>query len=138
LFHNSNYNVFAAWLAIVSSGRREVVGSRPLVLIVNEEVRQRNITWADAILYFPDDCVNAYEELGDILLEPLLHSARTRDGSVFLLSGGPLAKWAAYAMREANPKNFYVDVGSSMDFLVKGRITRPFHTQPGEHHCSQN
>jgi hypothetical protein len=137
LFHNTNYNAFAAWLTLVSSGRREVVGGRPLVLVVNEEVRQRNITWADAIVYFPDDCVNAYEEHRDILLEPLLNSARAFEDSVFLLSGGPLAKWAAYAMREANPMNFYVDIGSSMDFLVKGRTTRPFHTQPGEHRCSQ-
>ena len=144
LFHNSNYPAFEAWLRLLSSPllelrkRRQLLGGRKLVLIVNEEVRDRDLLWADAVQYLPNECVRRYEESGDAMLEPFIHAARSATATVFLVSGGPLAKWLIYKMHSANPGNFYVDVGSSIDVLIKGRVTRPFHSNPGTHVCVQN
>lgn len=144
LFHNSNYPAFEAWLRLLSSPllglqkRRQLLGGRKLILIVNEESRDRDLSWADAVQYLPNECVRRYEKYGDGMLDPFLHAARSAGATVFLVSGGPLAKWLIYKMQHANPGNFYVDVGSSIDVLIKGRVTRPFHTNPGTHVCVQN
>lgn len=139
LFHNTNYGSFSSWLKLLARGQREVLAGRDVILVVNEEARQRSVelAWADAIVYFPDEVVKRYEEDGDDLLAPLLEAARTQKGAIFLISGGPLAKWAVYLLYSTNPQNFYIDVGSAMDVTVKGRVTRPFHTTSGGHVCGQ-
>jgi hypothetical protein len=94
------------------------------------QIRDRGVPWADEVVYFPDDCVNAYETQGDGMMTPYVEAASRHTNALFLISGGPLAKWAVYLMHETNPSNFYVDVGSAADMIVKGRTTRPFHTDP--------
>lgn len=139
LFHNENYASFSLWLKLLAHGHREVLAGRDVILVVNEEARQRpdELAWAEEIVYFPDEVVKAYEEYGDDLLAPLLKTARARKGAIFLISGGPLAKWAVYSLYSTNSQNFYIDVGSAMDVMVKGRVTRPFHTTGGGHVCGQ-
>lgn len=140
LFHNANYQAFSAWLELIAvpRGNRRVIGNRSLVLMVSEETRGRNLSWADDVQYLPIECVRRYEGAGEAILQPYLNVSNSYSDAVFLVSGGPLAKWLVYRMFRANPKNFYIDVGSAMDFFVKGTATRPFHTQRETHVCSQH
>lgn len=140
LFHNTNYKTFSAWLELLASfpWRKRVLGDHQLVLLVSEEARGRDLSWADDVHYLPIECIRKYEDDGEALLEPFLDVSSKHHDAIFLISGGPLAKWLVYQMRRANPHNFYVDVGSAMDFVVKGTTTRPYHTYPGTHVCSQH
>ena len=45
---------------------------------------------------------------------------------IFLVAGGPMAKVLISHMWTANKNNIYIDFGSAMDEVLKGRRTRPY------------
>jgi hypothetical protein len=47
-------------------------------------------------------------------------------GTLFITCGGPLSKPLIKAMWVERPEHQYVDFGSSMDEILKGRRTRPY------------
>lgn len=64
------------------------------------------------------------------LRESLLVNATTLATAVqrhtFLVSGGPMAKVLIAHMWNANKNNIYIDFGSAMDEILKGKRTRPY------------
>jgi hypothetical protein len=62
--------------------------------------------------------------------------AKSVTGYLFIVAGGPMAKPLVAHMWNANPTNQYVDFGSSVDEIMKGRITRPYMT-PGSGYAEQ-
>jgi hypothetical protein len=55
--------------------------------------------------------------------------ARAVDGHVFLFSAGPAANVLAAWMHRANPRNWYIDVGGTLDVFLSGQQTRVFHEE---------
>lgn len=82
-----------------------------------------------ACIALPDDAVNTWQD--DVKREQTLaayvDTARTvPDGTLFITCGGPLSKPLIAAAWKAAPKHQFVDFGSTMDEILKGRKTRPY------------
>jgi hypothetical protein len=48
------------------------------------------------------------------------------ENKTFFVSAGPVSEILIHKMYSSNPNNQYIDVGSSIDEFVHGRITRPY------------
>ncbi len=105
-----------------------------IVLVANHESVDKFLSTLDESLRrgvphlkLPDNAPYTYT--GQHRLELIRNAtllARSHTGSLFLVSGGPMAKPLISHMWTANPLNQYVDFGSSMDEIFKGRSTRPY------------
>jgi hypothetical protein len=76
----------------------------------------------------PDQAVYTWEDpaLRQGLLDSMLGwAARAPPGTLFVMCGGPLSKALIAAAWRAHPVHQYVDFGSSLDVVLKGRKTRP-------------
>jgi hypothetical protein len=77
----------------------------------------------------PDDAVHTWQDDAkrEATLESYLHWVRSVPaGTLFITCGGPLSKPLINAAWKLRPLNQYVDFGSSMDEILKGRTTRPY------------
>ncbi len=77
----------------------------------------------------PDNAVHTWEK--DELREPLLKETleladRAPPGSLFIVCAGPLSKPLVSALWNHKRVHQYVDFGSSLDEVLKGRRTRPY------------
>ena len=75
---------------------------------------------------FPDNCVDYWEVHGDSYIKALLEYTTQVTNKTFFVSAGPVSEILIHKMFVSNPNNQYVDVGSSIDEFVHGRITRPY------------
>jgi hypothetical protein len=76
----------------------------------------------------PDQAVYTWEEAGkrQAMLDSMLGwAAKAPPGTLFVVCGGPLSKPLIHAAWSAFPVHQYVDFGSSLDEVLKGRKTRP-------------
>lgn len=91
-----------------------------------------------AYLELPDDAPHTY--VGHFRQELIANATalarKAKPGTLFLVSGGPMAKPLIAHMWDASPQNQYCDFGSSMDEIFKGIITRPYMT-PGNQYAQQ-
>jgi len=129
LFVNHNYPRTKGLLSRVLEER---LGE--IVLVANHEsiagfVRERVVPPGFRMLSLPDDAAHFYKgESRLALIANVTALARSVTKHLFIVSGGPMAKPMIAHMWQANPTNQYVDFGSSLDELLKGRITRPYMT----------
>jgi hypothetical protein len=77
----------------------------------------------------PDNAVHTWEK--EEMREPLLKEAldladRAPPGSLFIVCAGPLSKPLINALWNHKRAHQYVDFGSSLDEVLKGRKTRPY------------
>lgn len=94
-------------------------------VLCNRNVRpDEKFPWAKRVIRYPNRCVDWFEFAGDQAVDEAVKLARSTSGHLFLLSIGPLASVMIYRMYEANPNNRYLDVGSALDYLLKGVVTR--------------
>lgn len=98
------------------------------VLVANHEAIARFRALGGALsMELPDDAPHAWRGARrDAMIAEAERLARSVERRLFVVSGGPLAKSLIACMWRANPRNQYVDFGSSTDELLKGRITRPY------------
>ena len=76
----------------------------------------------------PDQAVYTWEDPAkkQVILDSMLGwAAKAPPGSLFIMCGGPLSKPLIAAAWSAYPVHQYVDFGSSLDEVLKGRKTRP-------------
>jgi predicted TIM-barrel enzyme len=66
-----------------------------------------------------DDGPNVYEEHRELIIEQSRSIAKAHQHTLFLISGGPIAKIMISEMWDASKCNQYVDMGSSLDFYTK-------------------
>jgi len=77
----------------------------------------------------PDDAVHTWENAetrGALLKQSLDLATSLPPGHLFVVCAGPLSKPLINALWNAHPHHQYIDFGSSMDEVLKGRITRPY------------
>jgi hypothetical protein len=100
---------------------------RNVILICNKNGKKENFPFnvTDLIL-FPDDCVNFWEENGDSFLDDLIKKFKNLNNELVFISCGPISEIIIHHLYINNPNNTYIDVGSSIDEYVHGRITRPY------------
>ena len=100
---------------------------KEVYLICNHRAQPENFPFKVIEVFpFPDDCISYFTEFGeDYLLQLLDYTSRVQN-KTFFVSAGPVSEILIHRMYIANPNNQYVDVGSSIDEFVHGRITRPY------------
>lgn len=125
LWINANYN---RMLKKICSLKRKVV------LICNEIAEIDNIPFpVSDLIRFPNSCIDFWETNADEYTSMLIDKVGNLEDQLFFISCGPVSEIIIHRLYENNPKNTYVDVGSSIDFFVHGRETRPYMNSNSEY-----
>ncbi|MGE3277500.1 MAG: glycosyltransferase family 2 protein [Vicinamibacterales bacterium] len=119
LFINRNYQAFRARLERLGEG---------VVLFGSKHGVGRPLGSLRLLEYVPmeDDCVRYWEKAHAQETARAEALARRYERTLFFIAAGPMSKPLIHAMFRANPGNRYIDVGSAMDELIRGRKTRPY------------
>jgi len=106
---------------------------RPVVLCTNEKARlgdlEREIPLKD-FLPIPGNCVKYWERRKEEILGLLDLKASLNRDTIFLFAAGPLSEILIHAMWTVNPRNVYLDIGSTLDPVLFRRDSRGYH-KPG-------
>lgn len=118
LWINSNYKKFISNVFKLNE---------PVFLIANKEGLYNRYPW-NVLGYYPieDDCINYWKNNKIQLINDVKDIALNNVNRLFFISAGPMSELIIHHMWEANKRNRYIDVGSSIDEFVKNRKTRPY------------
>lgn len=102
--------------------------NEPVVLIASEKVLMRSGLPMECKMFLPvpTDVVHVYEDKSDEIDESLINMAKEHNDTLFMISAGPLSEAIIHRLYCFNPKNRYIDFGSSLDEFIHGRKTRPY------------
>ena len=107
---------------------------KEVYLICNHKAQPQNFPFKVAEIFpFPDECISYFTEFGEDYLSQLLEYTSQIHNKTFFISAGPVSEILIHRMYIANPNNQYVDMGSSIDEFVHGRITRPYMTPTSQY-----
>ncbi len=125
LFVNGNYPLFRqSWLPLFAQYDVHLVCQRDAV--------QDALPFRVAAVWPVGD--NAWIEDYALIDELRAHiSARGVTGSLFLIAAGPFGGIVAQQLFAFAPENTYLDIGSTLDPLLFGRDTRPYHRGQADH-----
>lgn len=85
----------------------------------------------------PSNCIEEFEKDGDKLVEDVENFAKSINGHFVMVAAGPMSEVFITKMWQANPRNIYFDVGSSLDVYTKAGVlngSRPHH-DPNNHYA---
>lgn len=100
---------------------------KSVYIICNHKANKDNFPFkVNELFPFPDDCIKYWEDYGDDYIQQLGDYISQINGETFFVSAGPVSEILIHNMYKINPNNQYIDVGSSIDEFVHGRITRPY------------
>lgn len=100
---------------------------KDIYLICNYRANPNNFPFRVIEIFpFPDDCISYFNEFEEDYLSQLLEYTSNVQNKTFFISAGPVSEILIHYMYISNPNNQYIDVGSSIDEYVHGRITRPY------------
>jgi len=132
LFVNSNYPLFLRrWLPLFAR-------SDDVRLICHRDARPESLPFrVRGVSRVGDNAwINDYALIDDLRAQ--LAAERSR-GALFLIAAGPFGGVIAQQLFSAEPGNTYIDVGSTLDPLLFGRDTRPYHGGRSDHDfCTWN
>jgi hypothetical protein len=110
---------------------------KEVYLICNHSAEKKNFPFKVVELFpFPDDCIGYWNTYGDGYLSQLLEYTSQIQNKTVFVSAGPISEILIHEMYNSNSNNQYIDVGSSIDEFVHGRITRPY-MNPLSHYSKQ-
>ena len=109
--------------------------NRDVVLICNENCDLNNIPFnVLEFIPFPNDCVNFWEEQKKTFLRKLFDVSISHSNTLFIVCCGPTSAVIIKNMFENNMNNTYIDFGSSLDFFIHNKITRPYMDEESIYH----
>lgn len=125
LWINANYKKF---IDIITNLQEDVI------IIANHEGEFNNYPFS-VKKYFPipDDVCNYYNNYKYEFLENLEDFCNFENSLVFI-SAGPLSEIIIHNLWRKNKTNRYIDVGSSIDKYIHGKITRPYMIEGSEYY----
>lgn len=101
--------------------------NRGAYLITNHTAKKENFPFKVKELFpFPDDCIRYWDKYGDDYLNQLSEYASQLENKTFFISAGPISEIIIHTLYNINPNNQYIDVGSSLDEFIHGKLTRPY------------
>jgi hypothetical protein len=107
---------------------------KEIYLICNYMANKENFPFkVKEIFPFPDDCISYFMEFGEDYITQLLEYITQIENKTFFISAGPVSEILIHRMYTTNPNNQYIDVGSSIDEYVHGRMTRPYMIEGGKY-----
>lgn len=124
---NSNFSVFNEhfFSALRKSGKK-------IILVSGKKARIDGLIQHVPVVDFipiPGNCVVYWEKYRDWIRGLLDLKATTNRNTIFLFAAGPLSEVLIYEMWQANPRNLYIDIGSTLDPLLFRRKSRCYHTE---------
>lgn len=125
IFVNAN---FAAFNELFVRTLRE--SGRPVVLCTNKKARVENLDRMVPVRDFipiPGNCVEHWEKRRDEIRGLLDLKGSTWRGAVFLFASGPLSEILIHDLWQVNPRNVYLDIGSTLDPILFNRQSRGYH-----------
>ncbi|KAJ3255506.1 hypothetical protein HK103_006231 [Boothiomyces macroporosus] len=130
LFVNSNYKRTRKLLEMIQNG-----DAGDVVLFASKESRLHASTFTTMKEYVecPDEGLQWYETNHKSIKKTWDHLAAKYTNTLFVLSCGPLSNIAVHRMWGLNKFNRYIDFGSSVDEILKGRRTRPYMDDSSEY-----
>jgi len=115
IFMNSNWNTFVNFMTSFTDGF-SYIGSGTL----SGDLKIKDRLLLDSKL------VDTWDTSHEEATQRVLDFVKDSEGKVFCFSAGPLSKvWIPLCFTKY-PKNTYIDIGSSLDHILKGRNTRPY------------
>jgi hypothetical protein len=118
LFVNGNYKNFIDFIKTIKE---------KVYVIANESAGFYNFPLSiSGFIPIPNDCVNYWETNREQIKDVLKQNLSTEENQLFLISAGPMSEAIIDYLWQINPKNRYVDVGSSIAEFIHGRPIRDF------------
>jgi hypothetical protein len=124
---NANFPVFKErfFSSLRASGKRIILVSGSKARL--DELNQ-HVPVIDSIP-IPGNCVVYWEKNREWMRGLLDLKASTNRGVIFLVAAGPLSEILIYEMWQSNPRNIYLDIGSTLDPMLFRRKSRCYHTE---------
>ena len=125
LFVNKNFEYFKDWIIrfVNSSNRWKII-------LVANNIINKNITWAYKFFPVPDHIVENFDKISISLLPELSNLAK-QNNLIFFVSAGPATNIIVSYLAKINKNNIYIDIGSAIEFLTKGYSTRHYEKNGG-------
>jgi len=126
---NDNLTFANLWINSNYQKMKEFYNSieKDVYMICNHRAQPQNFPFnVKEVFPFPDDCISYFINLGEDYITQLLDYVNQIENKLFLVSAGPVSEILIHRMYQSNPNNQYVDVGSSIDEFVHGKMTRPY------------
>jgi len=111
-----------AWLDFLSNYESECV------LISCKKPKECSIGKVAIIEHveIPDKLVNIWDSVYETYFTQMSKLANRYSGMLFLVCAGPISEVFIDKLYKANPRNTYIDAGSSLDVILKDTITRAY------------
>ena len=127
LFVNSNYpSTKLLHQSLIQDYRKKII------LVINNETSPKKLLelneWACEILRYPNNGPLLWEsnDFRDQAINKIVSAAERYRNRLFAFSVGPLSRILIYHAWLRNPYNRYIDFGSTLDEMIKDRVTRPY------------
>ena len=115
IFVNNNWK---KWIGYILNNRIQFTFIGPNKLPANFCVEK----YINIPLYL----VNSWDNDGDNFINMILKEVENYKNKIVMFAGGPVSKIAISKCWEKNPNNIYLDVGSSLDYFMKGSSNRVY------------
>lgn len=124
---NANYPVFKErFLQTIRNTRK------PIILVSGSKARINDLNSQIPISDFipiPKNCVVYWEKNRDWMRGLFDLKASMNRNAIFLFAIGPLSEILMCEMWKVNPRNIYIDIGSTLDPMLFRRKSRCYHTE---------
>ncbi|MFT7098325.1 MAG: hypothetical protein ACJAS6_000177 [Rickettsiales bacterium] len=126
---NNDFSFANLWINANYSQMKKKFNSlkRDAVVICNHRGKKENFPFnVIDLTAFPDDCINFWENNGNVFIVELIKKYQHLNDTLFFISCGPVSEIIIHRLYLSNPNNTYIDVGSATDEFVHQKITRPY------------
>lgn len=127
-FGNLNYNATQVLIRTLREAEW------PILVVCNHERVKGNETpdWVDGVLTVSKKSIQDIMRDWDLFTGRIHDFARAVNKTAFLFAAGPISNVVISLMHKANPRNIYMDVGGSLDYILNKDRTRDFHPLDGD------
>ncbi|CAF1009937.1 unnamed protein product [Rotaria sp. Silwood1] len=135
LFVNSNYpSTKLLHRSLIRDHRKKII------LIINNGTSSKKLLelneWACEIVQYPNDGPLLWEnnQFREKAIDKIVATAKRYRNRLFAFSVGPLTRVLIHHAWLENPFNRYIDFGSTLDEMIKDRVTRPYQSNTELNH----
>ena len=107
-----------------------LMNSRNVVIVCSYRADIKNIVkyFKNAqVILGPADCSSFWERSSEKWLKEMHADIKGKKGYYYLFALGPISSVTIPRLWDRNKDNTYIDIGSSLDPILFGRATRPYH-----------
>jgi len=127
-FGNLNYNATQGLIRTLREAEW------PIWVVCNHARTRGNQTpdWVDIVLTVSNNNIEDMMSDWDLITGRMRNWALAVNKTAFLFAAGPISNVVISMMHRTNPRNIYIDVGGSLDYILSNDRTRDFHPADGD------